>query len=344
MTHLLLGLNPEYIRLEPYTPTVLEVPYLTAEEIGIDINLDSWVYVSPAVGSYVGGDITSGILCTDLAIPTDEINLFIDIGTNGELVLGNRDFLMTCACSAGPAFEGQGIDCGMRAAIGAIEKVTVDPATGQSRWSTIGGVKPKGICGSGIIDLIANLFLTGWIDAAGKFDRSRSNPLITVEGRNARYTIVTANESGTGKAIAISEIDIENIIRTKAAIYTACALMLEQVQMDFSDLAHIYIAGGFGRFLDIEKAILIGLIPDVPRDKFFYIGNSSLMGSYMVAVSQDYRQRQLELARRMTYLELNTRPPYMDQYTGALFLPHPEMGRFPTVAGAIRKARGGATG
>jgi uncharacterized 2Fe-2S/4Fe-4S cluster protein (DUF4445 family) len=131
MTHLLLGLNPEYIRLEPYTPTVLEVPYLTAEEIGIDINLDSWVYVSPAVGSYVGGDITSGILCTDLAIPTDVINLFIDIGTNGELVLGNRDFLMTCACSAGPAFEGQGIDCGMRAAIGAIEKVTVDRQRGS---------------------------------------------------------------------------------------------------------------------------------------------------------------------------------------------------------------------
>jgi uncharacterized 2Fe-2S/4Fe-4S cluster protein (DUF4445 family) len=337
MTHLLLGLNPEYIRLEPYTPTVLEVPYLMADEIGIEINPDSWVYLSPGVGSYVGGDITAGILCTDLATETKDINLFIDIGTNGEMVLGNSEFLMTCACSAGPAFEGQGIDCGMRAALGAIEKVTIDPATGQAGCSTVGNVKPKGICGSGIIDLIANLFLTGWIDAAGKFDRVRPNPLITVDGRIARYTIVTTAESGTGKPIVISEIDIENIIRTKAAIYTACALMLQQVEMSFQDLNHIYIAGGFGRFLDLEKAILIGLIPDIPREKFSYIGNSSLMGSYMVAVSQDYRQRQLNLAKRMTYLELNTNPSYMDQYTAALFLPHTDMNKFPSVSEAKAK-------
>ncbi len=334
MTHLLLGLNPEYIRLEPYTPTVLEIPYLTAEEIGIEINPDSWVCLSPSVGSYVGGDITAGILCTDLATETKDINLFIDIGTNGEMVLGSSDFLMTCACSAGPAFEGQGIDCGMRAALGAIEKVTIDPAGGQANYSTVGNVKPKGICGSGIIDLVANLFLTGWIDAAGKFDRARPNPLISIEGRAARYTIVPAEESGTGKPITINEIDIENIIRTKAAIYTACALMLQQVEMNFADLNHIYIAGGFGRFLDLEKAIMIGLIPDIPREKFLYIGNSSLMGSYMVAVSQDYRQRQLSLAKRMTYLELNTNSSYMDQYTGAMFLPHTDMNKFPSVAKA----------
>jgi uncharacterized 2Fe-2S/4Fe-4S cluster protein (DUF4445 family) len=203
---------------------------------------------------------------------------------------------------------------------------------------------PKGICGSGIIDLLANLFITGWIDAAGKFDRSGKCPFIGVEGRNARYIVASADKSATGKLISISEIDIENIIRTKAAIYTACALMLEQVGMKFSDLTHIYIAGGFGRFLDLEQAIILGLIPDVPREKYRYIGNSSLMGSYMIAVSQDYRQRQLELSRRMTYLELNTNPSYMDQYTGALFLPHTDLSRFPTVAESLKNRQGRRNG
>ncbi len=331
MTHLLLGLNPEYLRLAPYTPTLLQVPYLRNSEIGIDINPQAWIHFSPCVGSYVGGDITAGILCTDLAAATADINLFIDIGTNGEIVVGNNDFLMACACSAGPAFEGGGIEWGMRASTGAIEKVTVDPATGLPRYSTVGNVRPCGICGSGMIDLVAGLFLSGWLDAAGKFDRVRPCSAIRVEGRRASYTVASAEETAARKPIVITETDIENIIRTKASIYSACALMLKQVGLNFEDIRHIYIAGGFGRFLDLENAVVIGLVPDLPRDKFHYIGNSSLMGSYMVVVSQDFRQRQLELAGRMTYLELNTDPSYMEQYTGALFLPHTDPARFPSV-------------
>lgn len=335
MVHLLLGLKPEYIRLHPYTPTVLQTPYLAAGPVGLEIDPEAWVYVSPCVGSYVGGDITAGILCTDLARDVEEINLFIDIGTNGELVVGNREFLMTCACSAGPAFEGGGIDCGMRAAVGAIEKIEVDPVTAAPRCSTIGNVRPKGICGSGMIGLLANLLRTGWIDPAGRFDRGRPCPAIEAEGKRVRYVIVPPDQSDSGRAIRVSEIDIENIMRAKAAIYSACALMLHRLGMDFGDLAHVYIAGGFGRFLDLENAITIGLLPDIPREKFHYIGNASLMGSYMVAVSQAYRQRQLDLAGRMTCMELSTDPAYMDQYTGALFLPHTDPGRFPTVARAL---------
>ncbi len=331
MIHLLLGLPPENIRLEPYTPTILGAPFFTAEEIGIKISPQSGVYISPAVGSYVGGDITAGLLCTCLAGETEEVNLFIDIGTNGELVIGNRDFLMCCACSAGPAFEGGGIDHGMRAALGAIDNVEIDPATGLASYRTIGNVKPKGICGTGMISLIAGLFLSGWLDAAGKLERTKKSPAVEIAGRQARYMIVPAGESASGEPIAISEIDIENLIRAKAAIYSASALMLKQVGLDFEDLAHIYIAGGFGRFLDIEKAIVIGLIPDLPREKYHYIGNSSLLGAYLVLVSQEYRQRQLELARRLTYLELSTDPAYMEQYTGALFLPHTDINRFPSV-------------
>jgi uncharacterized 2Fe-2S/4Fe-4S cluster protein (DUF4445 family) len=335
MVHLLLGLNPEHLRLDPYTPTLLRVPYLRNSEIGLELNPQAWIHFSPCVGSYVGGDITAGILCTDLATSTQEINLFIDIGTNGEIVVGNNSFLMACACSAGPAFEGGGIECGMRAATGAIEKVWVDAATGTARYATVGYARPRGICGSGMIDLVAQLFLTGWIDASGKFDRERTCPAIRVEGRRATYAIAPAGESATGQPIIITELDIENIIRTKASIYSACALMLHQVGLQFEDLCHVYIAGGFGRFLDLENATVIGLIPDLPREKFHYIGNSSLMGSYMVVVSQEFRHRQLELAQRMTYVELNTDPAYMEQYTGALFLPHTDPARFTSVTARL---------
>ena len=334
MLHLLLGLNPEYIRLEPYTPTIMKSLHLTAAEVGVEINPDSWVCLSPCVGSYVGGDITAGLLCTDLATDSTDVNLFIDIGTNGEIVVGNCDFLMACACSAGPAFEGGGIDCGMRAALGAIERVEVDPATGICRKWTVGDTKPVGICGSGMIALLADLFLTGWIDSAGKLNRGKPSSVIEISGRNAFYIVATAEESGTGKALRISESDIENIIRTKAAIYSACALMLKQVGMTFDDLTCVYIAGGFGRFLDLDKATVLGLIPDLPREKFKYIGNASLMGSYMTLVSRDYYQRQIELANRMTYIELSTDPAYMDQYTAALFLPHTDPDLFPTVHAA----------
>jgi uncharacterized 2Fe-2S/4Fe-4S cluster protein (DUF4445 family) len=227
MVHLLLGLVPEYIRLEPYTPTVLESPLLRAAELGLEMDSDAGVFLSPCVGSYMGGDIAAGLLCTDLAADTEAVSLLIDIGTNGELVIGNAEFLLACACSAGPAFEGGGIDCGMRAAAGAIERVEVDPETGRARYSTIGGVAPRGLCGSGMIDLLANLLLAGWIDLGGRLDRSRPSPCIETDGKRARYLIAPAEVTPRGKPIAISEAAIENIIRAKAAIYSASSLMLK---------------------------------------------------------------------------------------------------------------------
>jgi len=335
MIHLLLGLNPEYIRLEPYTPTLYEAPCLSADEIGIDINPGSRIYISPAVGSYVGGDITAGLLCTDLSTDTDEINLLIDIGTNGEIVIGNSEFLMTCACSAGPAFEGGGIDCGMRAAPGAIERVETDKSSGSATCSTIGDVTPIGICGRGMISLLANLFMTGWLDPAGKLNRTKNSENITFSGRNAFYTIEQAEETGNSKPIVISETDIANIIRAKAAIYSACSLMLDQIGIGFGDIANVYIAGGFGSSLDLREATIIGLLPDIPPEKFRYIGNSSLYGSYMVLISQEYKSRQLNLAKRMTYIDLSKYPNYMDQYTAAQFLPHTDLGNFPSVQAII---------
>jgi uncharacterized 2Fe-2S/4Fe-4S cluster protein (DUF4445 family) len=338
MMHLLLGLNPEYIRLEPYTPTIMQSLSLTAREIGIEINPESMIYIAPAVGSYVGGDITSGILCTDIALDSEKLNLFIDIGTNGELVIGNREFLLACACSAGPAFEGGGIECGMRAARGAIDKVQIDPDSGIASYETIGDEKPAGICGSGMISLLAGLFLTGWIDPSGKLNRDRKSRVVQIENRKARLVIVPADETASGKPITISESDIENIIRAKAAVYAACSLMLEQVDLDFAHLDKIFIGGGFGRFLDIEKAVMIGMLPDLPGEKYQYLGNTSLMGACKTLLSREFRKRQLDLCRRMTYVELNTNPAYMDQYTGALFLPHTDIERFPSVKGADKES------
>lgn len=331
MVHLLLGIKPEYIRLEPYTPAVLEGVFFSAGDIGLEINPESRVYFSPAVGSYVGGDISAGLLCTELAQGAENPLLFIDVGTNGELAVGNDEFLMGCACSAGPAFEGGGIGCGMPAFRGAINQVEIDGPSGEARVSTIGAAAPRGICGSGIISLLAGLFLAGWVDPGGKLERGRKCSRISISGRHASYTVVAAEESATKSPIMISEKDFENVIRAKAAIYSACCLILEQLGMGFEDLERICIAGGFGRFLDLENAIAIGLLPDLPRDRFVYLGNASLKGSNKVLVSEVYRKRQAELAARMTYLELSTTPSYMDQYTGALFLPHTDARRFPSV-------------
>jgi uncharacterized 2Fe-2S/4Fe-4S cluster protein (DUF4445 family) len=259
------------------------------------------------------------------------MSLYLDIGTNGEIVVGNKDFLMSCACSAGPAFEGGGISCGMRASDGAVERVELDAQSGVAEVFTIGNTRPSGICGSGMISLLAGLLRTGWIDRAGRFARGRECPRLNLTGRRARYTLVPALNSATGSEIVIHENDIENILRAKAAIYAACSLLIKQLEAGFEDLERIYIAGGFGRWLDLEDAITIGLLPDCARAKFHFLGNASLTGTCMALVSERHRKLQGETAHRMTYIELSTDQSYMEQYTAALFLPHTDLSLFSSI-------------
>lgn len=331
MTHLLLGITPEYLRLDPYTPAVLAVPEMRASEAEIAINPSGIVCFSPSTGSYVGGDITAGLLCTGMT-KSDDISLFIDVGTNGEIVLGNADFLLTCACSAGPAFEGGGIGCGMRAMEGAVNSVTVDATTGQPLVGAIGGGKARGICGSGMIDLLGELLLSGWIDRSGRLARDGKSTFIEIEGRRARYRLAGSGESFSGTPLFITEQDIDNIMRAKAAIYSACALLLWHAGIGFSDLSRVYVAGGFGRHLSIENAVIIGLLPDIPVDRFTYLGNASLEGSTRLLLSEEYRILQRDTAHRMTYINLSAEVGYSDQYSAALFLPHTDLGLFPSVA------------
>jgi len=307
MIHLLLGIVPEYIRLSPYTPAVFLPQVYPAGQLGISAGTNAPVVFAPAVGSYVGGDITAGLLCTGLAADSGELTLFIDIGTNGEIVLGNREFIFACACSAGPAFEGGGIKHGIRACAGAIERVVIDE-NGKPEIHTISEAPPIGICGSGIISAIAELFRKGIIDSAGKFSE-----------KNGEYTLC---EAAAGGSITISEADIDNFIRAKGAIFSACQTLLESVSLSFADVDKVYVAGGFGRFLDLEDARTIGLLPRVPDEKFFFLGNTSVIGAYLSLISEERRATMHELAGRITYVDLSNEPKYMDHYTGALFLPH----------------------
>ena len=339
MIHLLLALPPRYIRESPYVPTVNIVPTLTAAEVGLPINPTAPVMFAPGVGSYVGGDITAGLLCTELTTNSDKVFLFLDIGTNGEIVLGNADWLITCACSAGPAFEGSGIKCGMRATDGAIEYISISPDRTEISYDVIGNGKPAGICGSGLISLLGELLLRGVVDQMGRFNMELpSNRLIeTSHGR--AFVLEFAANTRQGEDLFITEADIENLIRTKAAIYAACALILDNVGLEWSSIAHVYIAGGFGRYIQIDDAILIGLLPDLPAERFHYIGNSALTGAFIALLTAAGREQLATIAGRMTYVDLSSDHRYMDSYLGAMFLPHTDISLFPTVAQKMAVAR-----
>ena len=330
MNHLLLGVDADPVRMEPYIPTFFHWDGLKAGDIRFVANPDAKVVLAPNIGSYVGGDITAGTL-TSRIWDKDEFSLFIDLGTNGEIVFGNRDFMMSCACSAGPAFEGGDISCGMRATDGAVEAVTIDRETLEPTLSIVGkeGQKPVGICGSGIIDVIAELYRTSAISAKGHFVRENRRILRDEHGMG-RYVLAFSNESDTGREIAITEVDIECFIRAKGAIFSAIHIMLSSLDMDVSVLEHIYVAGGIGSGINMENAVRIGMFPDVDRAPFQYIGNSSLAGAYALVLSNAAEEKVHELASNMTYLELSTEPKYMEEFVAACFLPHTNKELFPS--------------
>ena len=330
MNHLLLGVDADPVRMEPYIPTFFHWDGLKAGDIRFVANPDARVVLAPNIGSYVGGDITAGTL-TSRIWDKDEFSLFIDLGTNGEIVFGNRDFMMSCACSAGPAFEGGDISCGMRATDGAVEAVTIDRETLEPTLSIVGkaGQKPVGICGSGIIDVIAELYRTSAISAKGHFVRENRRILRDEHGMG-RYVLAFSNESDTGREIAITEVDIECFIRAKGAIFSAIHIMLSSLDMDVSVLEHIYVAGGIGSGINMENAVRIGMFPDVDRELFQYIGNSSLAGAYALVLSNAAEEKVHELASNMTYLELSTEPKYMEEFVAACFLPHTNKELFPS--------------
>ncbi len=328
MLHLLLNLDPGSIRKEPYVPTANFFPVLRASEVGININPRGLLATVPGVSSYIGGDITSGVLSSGI-FQQEAPCILIDIGTNGEIVLGNRDFLVGCAASAGPAFEGSGVTSGMRATSGAIQKFTINKKDLKIEYFTISNKKPRGICGSGYIDLLSAMLETGIIDRNGKF--KIIDPRIRQTDNGKEFLLCSKSETEGEIEIVINEADIDNLKRAKGAIYSATAILARHLDLELNSISKFFIAGGFGTYLDIEKAIKIGLLPDLERSKFVFIGNSALAGARQIVLSTTAMMMAQELANRITYFELSVDPGYMDEYGQALFFPHTDLTKFPTV-------------
>jgi len=330
MNHLFVGTDADPVRTEPYIPAFFHWNDLKARDLKLPANKEADVIIAPNIGSYVGGDITAGTLMS-MIWNTDEMSLFIDLGTNGEIVFGNRDFLMSCACSAGPAFEGGDISCGMRATDGAIEACKIDRETMEPSCTIIGeaGQKPVGLCGSGIIDVIAELFRCGIISAKGQFVREGKRISQDANGFDC-YILAFADESETGRNVSINTVDIDNFIRAKGAIFSAICTMLNSLDMDVSCIESMYVAGGIGSGIDMRNSVRIGMFPDIELERFHYIGNSSLAGAYAMVMSDEARQKVEELAQSMTYVELSTTPGYMDEFMAACFLPHTNADLFPS--------------
>ena len=330
MNHLFVGVDAQSVRMEPYIPSFFGWEGLLAGDLKLPANPLAPVIIAPNIGSYVGGDITAGTLAAGLW-DKDEMSLFIDLGTNGELVFGNRDFMMSCACSAGPAFEGGDISCGMRATDGAIEACEIDKETMEPKLTIVGdeGQKPVGICGSGIIDIISELFRCSIVNARGLFAREGDRVKRDAHGMG-RYVLATADESETGREISINEVDIDNFIRAKGAIFSAIDTLLKSVDMPVEAIEKVYVAGGIGSGINMKNSVNIGMLPDVELEKYAYIGNSSLTGAYAMVMSDEAKAKCAEISTNMTYLELSTYPGYMDSFVAACFLPHTDASLFPS--------------
>jgi uncharacterized 2Fe-2S/4Fe-4S cluster protein (DUF4445 family) len=328
MSHLLLGLIPCSIRLDPYVPTAHIFPQIRAAELNIHINPEGILETVADVASYVGGDIVAGVLACGIA-DRPEVKALIDVGTNGEIAIGNNDWMVCCSASAGPAFEGGGISCGMRATRGAIERIEINDD--RVMYRTIGKGRPRGICGSGLIDSIYELVRNKIIDQQGKFNLATCDERIVEKDDEASFIVAFSEETETGKDLAIRESDISNLIRSKGAVFAAIKSLIDYVGLGFNDIDTFYVAGGFGNYLDIPKAIAIGLLPDIDPKKIKFVGNSSLMGSRMALLSTHAFERTVKIANMMTNIELSTYLPFMDEYVAALFLPHTDRKLFPSV-------------
>jgi uncharacterized 2Fe-2S/4Fe-4S cluster protein (DUF4445 family) len=284
----------------------------------------------PGVASYVGADITAGVLSSGLDV-TELLTLFLDVGTNGEMVLGTREWLVTCACSAGPAFEGAGVIHGMRATRGAIEEVWINGDTFEPTFRVIGSVKPKGLCGSGLISLLGEMFMTGVVDKGGNLNTHLASPRIRSGEHGFEYVIAWGKETASGQDIVITHVDIDNLLRAKAAIYAGFRVLSDSVGIPLEEVEQVLIGGSFGKYINVEKAVQIGLLPDMPWERFQFIGNTSVRGAYYALLDRDARTRILDIAGRMTYIELSSDNSFYDAFMSAMFLPHTDLSYFPSI-------------
>ncbi len=339
MIHFLLHLDARRIRREPYIASANFIPPIRAAEIGIQISKRGLLYCLPGVAAYVGSDVVAGVLATGMFM-SPGVSLLADIGTNGEIVLGNRDWLVCASSSAGPAFEGSGVRHGMRAGAGAIEKIAY-LGPGRIHYETIANGPPAGICGSGLLDLLAEFYTNGVIDRTGRFAED-SKPKLS-EGDEGRQYQIVPSENGR-QEIVVTQADIDNLLRSKAGVFAAIRVLMEATQTKLEDLDAVYLAGGFGNFLNVRHAVTIGMLPDVPLEKLRFVGNSSIAGAKMALMSREALRQTEEIAGNMTYFDLMSHAGYMDEFIRARFLPHTDLSLFPSVSVTGLESQAGPTG
>ncbi len=330
MSHFFWGLDPSNICREPYIPAANTFPVVRAADLGLDFLPNALLYLFPNVGSYVGGDIISGVVAAGLNTSTD-VRMLIDVGTNAEIVLGNSEWLLACAGAAGPALEGGVVERGMQAAAGAIDKVRIDRKTLEPDFRVIGGGKASGICGSGLIELVAELFSSKILNVQGKFSEKTACPRITKTGDGPAYALALAPQTSDGREMLVSEIDIGVFLKSKAAMFTILSLICRKVGLSFDDIKTIYIAGNFGNHVNPEMAVRIGMIPDLPLETYRGIGNSSLLGASMLMCDRTLLAEAEKVRNMITYIELNVNVELMHEFRGALFIPHTDPKLFPSV-------------
>ncbi len=338
MTHMLLAIDPSYMIEEPYVPVVRRSLTASAGRVGLSIKPDGSVFIFPAVSDFIGGDIVADIVASGMAESSD-ISLLIDIGTNFEVVLGNNEWMFACAGAAGPALEGGEVLFGMRANPGAIEKVTIDPATLDLKYHTINGKKPVGICGSGLIDMLAELLRSCVIDRTGRINTTISHPRIRHGEYFPEFVLAWKDETGIGKDIVVTENDIKNLIMSKASTLAACIVLMNQAGITREDIKKLYFAGGFGNYINKDNAITVGLIPEVPVDRIINLGNGAAEGANIALINRTTRKFVDDIAYRMGYVELNAEPTFMDEYTKGTFLPHTDLTLFPMVEKSLELCR-----
>jgi uncharacterized 2Fe-2S/4Fe-4S cluster protein (DUF4445 family) len=341
MIHLFLGLPPETIRLTPFIPAANQPPLFLARDLDLAVHPLASVDCLPGIASYVGADISAGALASGL-VDNEALTLFIDVGTNGEIVLGTQDWLLTCACSAGPAFEGAGVVDGMRATEGAIEEVWIHSSNFEPTYRVIGDTNPIGLCGSGLISLLAELFVTGVLDRGGNFKMDLDTPRVRQGEHGPEYIVAWAKETEHGRDIALTKVDVDNLMRAKAAIYAGYHVLAASVGLDLSEVSQVLVGGAFGKYINVENAIKIGLLPDLPWDRFHFLGNTAVLGTYMALLSKEARMEIRAIAERMTYVELSADNTFYDAFTAAMFLPHTEIDRFPSVKEIWERVEGGS--
>lgn len=330
MVHFFLKLNPYHLCREPYIPMVNAPDPCLAGELRLAIHPAAVVWILPSVGSYFGGDLISGVLASGID-RQQETCMLIDVGTNAEVIVGNREWLIACAGAAGPALEGGVARMGMRAGPGAIEHVRIDPDTGEIQYETIGNTRPKGLCGSGLIDLVAELYLTRQIDIRGKFRPLAAGDRLVQGGEGWQFVVVRGEDSADGRPVVLDQVDLDALMRSKAAMYAILTTLTNQVGVAFGDLHRIYVAGAFGRHISPRQAVVLGMLPDLPLATYEPVGNSSLAGAQRILLERQARERCLELVKKITYIELNVNHEFMLRFSGSRFIPHTDHALFPSV-------------